>query len=111
MATKTTKTKPTPAPSMSRLAQSDFVYSKPMPLRAFAADNRQIIGSLAGVHDNSLSTSRSPSPNAVPSQKRDTQYIDGLRFSMSPSISSRPSPKEQMVQMLVAIRRASWPRR
>ena len=110
MATKTTKTQPTPAPSMSRLAQSDFVYSKPMPLRAFDADNRQIIGSPAGI-DDSLPTSRSSSPNAVPSQKRDTQYIDGLRFSMSPSAPARPSRKEQMVQMLVAIRRASRSRR
>ena len=111
MTTKTTKIQPTPAPSISRLAQSDFVYSKPMPLRAFDIDNRQIMGSPAGVHDDSLSASRSSSPNAVPPQKRDTQYIDGLRFSMSPSAPARPSRKEQMVQMLVAIRRASRSRR
>ena len=110
MTTKTTKTQPIPAPSMSQLAQSDFVYSKPMPLRAFDVDNRQIIGSPAGI-DDSLPTSRSSSPNAVPSQKRDTQYIDGLRFSMSPSAPAHPSRKEQMVQMLVAIRRASRSRR
>ena len=78
-----------------------------MPLRVFDADNRQIMGSPAGALDDSLSASHSPLSDAAPPQKQDAQYIDGLRFSMSPPIPSHLSPKEQMVQMLVAIRRAS----
>ena len=78
-----------------------------MPLRVFDADNRQIMGSPAGALDDSLSASHSPLLDAAPPQKQDAQYIDGLRFSMSPPVPSHLSPKEQMVQMLVAIRRAS----
>ena len=111
MTTKTTKTKPAPAPSISRLAQSDFVYSKPMPLRVFDVDNRQIKDSPAGILDDGLSVSHSPLSDTVPPQKQDTRYIHGLRFSMSPPIPSHLNPKEQMVQMLVAIRRANWSRR